>query len=234
MQDDISASPLKVFFRQKWVRIILCLNVVVVLVLIGIAIYNSTKSAIIVFDVTPVDAKISINGSTGYTNGTYRLNPGVYKIEISYEGLDSKSFELDLTDQSSMFFSTFLSADGGKDFSFYEERANYNSAQKLFSIASSENNQTYDNDVTAEQFVNEYGATVEAFNNELPIVESLRESPDAGGRLLSILSIRQEESCIKYTCVLVSGFGFPDVKERANKKLEETGIDMKYLEVKYE
>lgn len=235
MQDNSNVSLLRLFFRQKWVKIILCLNIAIVLVIIGIVVYNSFKTVTILFEVTPLDATISVNGNAGYSNGSYKLMPGTYRITISHDELDSKSFDLELPSNTSTMLLTYLSADNGNDFSFYEKKDNYNSAVKLIDIALRDGESTYDHDTSARQFAGEYKSMIDAFNNELPIIESLHESPEQGGRLLSTISIQENDSCVKYLCVSVSSFGYSDVKKEVNTLLEEAGFRYPgYLEIKYE
>ena len=44
MQEGMDSSLLSNFFHNKWVRLVLLINVVIVIVVIVIAIYNNTKS----------------------------------------------------------------------------------------------------------------------------------------------------------------------------------------------
>ena len=235
MQDNDTLSPIQMFFRNKWVRLILCFNFLPIIIVIALIIYNNTNDAIIIFNVTPIDATITVNNNSNYnTTSTYKLQSGTYTINISHENLDSKTIELNLVSNSSTLLSTYLSANSGTDFSFYELKANYDSTQRLLSIASPDDNQTYDHDTSAEEFVTQYGATLNAFNSALPIIESSRESPDNGGRILSNISISQDNSCLKYLCATVSAFGFSDIHKTTQDLLENAGMNLKYLEIKYE
>lgn len=234
MQNNEGLSPIRIFFRNKWVIGTLCLNAVVIITIITIAIINSTKTAIITFNITPINATISINGNTSYnTSSTYRLHPGTYNITISHDGLDSKTFDINLPSHSSTLLTTYLSADKGTNFSFYEQKSNYDSTQKLLAIASPDNNQTYDHDTSAQNFVSEYGPTLDAYNSNLPIIETSRENPDDGGRLLSSISIQKDSNCDKYLCVSVQSFGVQDITKSVNRILTTAGLDLKYLEINY-
>lgn len=65
MQNDESVSPVRQFFRHKWVRLILALDVVAIVAVVGILIWNATKTATINFSVAPIDASIQIGGLGG-------------------------------------------------------------------------------------------------------------------------------------------------------------------------
>ena len=234
MQEGMDSSLLSNFFHNKWVRLVLLINVVIVIVVIVIAIYNNTKSAIITFDIAPIDAKISVNGNTNYTNGTFRMLPGKYDVVVSRDGLDSKSFNIDLASHSSTLVAIYLSANGGTDFSFYEMRDNSDSARKLLTLVGSDDDIVYDDDYSANSFVSKFGVDLDLFDNKLPLRETVHESPDVGGRIASAISIEKSDSCEKYLCISVKAYGVEDVEKRAKELLEGAGFDLNYLEVKYE
>ena len=234
MQNDENHSPIQEFFHNKWIKIILCVDVLIVIVIIIISIYNNTKNAFITFDITPVDATISINSNSNYSNSTYRIQPGNYTITISHDNLDTKTFNLNLPDNSSTLLSTYLSANNGTDFSFYEQKNNYESASKLLSMAPKEYNYTYDYDYTAEKFATEYKTMLEIYDKALPIINNTHESSDYGGRIISTLNIQKNDSCSKYLCVSAKTSGLSNATDSINRALEESGFNLKYLEVQYE
>ena len=120
MQDQ-NLSPLKAFFRNKWVLLTIAVDILIIIALITIAVVKSMKKSVLTINVVPVDAVVKVNGQTGYTNGSYRLFPGVYEIEISHPELATKTFSIDLAKHDVGTITTFLSDD---DFSFYQLRAN--------------------------------------------------------------------------------------------------------------
>ena len=234
MQEGMNNSLLSNFFHNKWIRLILLINFVIVVVVIAIAIYNNTKSAIVTFDIAPTDAKISINGDTHYANGSFRMLPGKYDVVISCDGLDSKTINLDLASHSSTLITIYLSADGGKDYSFYEMRDNIGSARRLLAMMGSEDDIVYDDDYSANSFVSKFGVDLDLFDNKLPLRETVHESPDVGGRIASAISIEKSDLCEKYLCISVKAYGVEDVEKRAKELLEGAGFDLNYLEIKYE
>ena len=115
MQDG-SISLIRGFFRKKWVIITLAVNVIIIVGVVTIAIYNSTKNAIIKFAIAPVDATIAVNGNDSYHNGSYQFQPGTYDIVISRDGLTSKTFNIELQPNNNIAITTFLSKNGNFDF----------------------------------------------------------------------------------------------------------------------
>ena len=113
-------TPLGLFFRKKWVRIVLVIDAVVVLVIVIMLIIDSMKTAVLELNIVPLDTQISVNGSTSYSNGKYRMFPGVYEVELSYPGMESKKITVDLSHKDVALISTFLS--GNDDFYHYRLR----------------------------------------------------------------------------------------------------------------
>ena len=67
--EDGNISPLKAFFKNKWVRLILILDIAAIIAIVVIIIINSTRVSTLVFDIAPLDATISVNGDEHYKNG---------------------------------------------------------------------------------------------------------------------------------------------------------------------
>ncbi|MBR2839989.1 hypothetical protein IKE82_01510 [Candidatus Saccharibacteria bacterium] len=168
MQEQSNLSLIQLFFRNKWVRLCLIFDVILVVVLIFILIWQSTKVSIINFNITPLDATISLNGDSKYENGQYSITPGTYNVSISHEGLETKSFTIDIVPQSVVTISTFL-PDTDHTFDYYKLRKNYSSYMKLEEIASAGNNVTTDQDTSAESFIRRFQEDYNAFTTKLPI-----------------------------------------------------------------
>lgn len=236
MYNEVNTSPFRSFFHQTWVRIVLVLDFLAIVAVIGVAIYNSTKTAVVTFFVTPVDATITMGGTT-CENGTYKFRPGSYDITISHPGLDSKILHLDLQNDSSTRITTFLSAtgnDGQPSFDFYELRQNYDSYQALASIASSNNNQTFDHDTSAEEFIAKTEKIL-SFYSRLPIIDNIYAVPNVNTATTGI-SIRDalgNEKCQTIACLLVKYFG-DGYQEVVAKKIKEAGYNPSDYEIIYE
>lgn len=233
MQDGMD-TPLRSFFRNKWVRLTLFLDILVIAGIIAIVIYNSTKNAIISFTVAPVDATITINGNNTYHNGSFRLHPGNYEIILSHDGLNSKSFTINLEANTSTELKTFLSADDNS-FDFYEEKDNYSSYLTLAKIASSNDNQTTDHDTSAEAFIAKFEKNYSLYQTKLPINSTEYKIINNKDTLVYDLTVRQasdKSSCTKYLCIEAIMI-LTDDKNLVNSKLKDAGFNLEDFEVEY-
>lgn len=235
MQDG-SVSPIRNFFRNKWVRLILIIDVSVIIAIIVFSINKAAKTAVVSFNVTPVDATITINGNGNYQNGgeAYFLTPGTYDVQISHSDLNTKTFTIDLADDSNTTITTFLSKDG--DFYFYTLRDNFSSFNRLASIASAEDNQTTDNDTSAEIFIANFQEQYNLYQTELPINYTERiPSSERGITVAYDLTIRRasdKSSCIKYLCI-EAFMTLTDDKNLVNSMLEDIGFNLEDFEIEY-
>lgn len=232
MQDG-SASPIKIFFRNKWVRLILILDVLVIIAIVAIAIYNSTKNAIITFTIAPIDATITVNGNSSYQNGSFQFRPGTYEVVISHDELDSKSFTIELEANSNAAITTFLTKDGSLD--FYELNDNQSSYLMLSRIASSSDNQTTDHDTSAEAFITKFEKNYNLYQTELPINHTEYTIIDDKDTMVYDLTIRRasdKSSCIKYLCIEAIMILTND-KNLVNSMLEDAGFNLEDFEVEY-
>ena len=237
MQDG-SLSPLRAFFKNKWVRIILIIDAIALLIVIGLAIWNATKVSTITFNIAPIDATISVNGNTNYTNGQYAITPGTYEVTISREGLESKTLTVDLTPKHVTTVSAFL-VGADNSFNFYELKENYESYKKLESIASKENNITTDSDTSAEEFVGNYQRNLRLYQTALPIDYSDQQeiiragSPWYTTTRAFTISYNHSDECTKTLCIKISIEKIDD-DNFIQEYLKEKGFDIKLYEVKYE
>lgn len=229
MQDG-SVSPIKAFFRNKWVRLILVIDIVIIISIIVTLIINSTKQSIITFNVVPADSQISLNGKGGYSNGSYRLAPGVYDVEISHEGLDTKNFKVDLEKDDISTIITFLHQ--GDNFDFYTLRDNIGDYLSLAEIASAGYNQTTDQDISAEGFITEFQKNYDLYSAQLPI--EYRESEGYGANLsiLKNITIRADYDCDVTLCVEALMVG-TDSRGFVNSLLQEKGFNVEDFEIEY-
>ena len=74
MYDAQNLSPLQAFLRSKWVRVVLVVDVLLVLLLIGVAIFQNTKTATVDILTVPSVAKVKIGGGE-YESGAYQTVP---------------------------------------------------------------------------------------------------------------------------------------------------------------
>lgn len=234
MQDE-NLSLVGKFFRNKWVWLVMAIDVIAIVAVVAIVIYNATKTAIISFEVAPIDATITVNGDSNYSNGSFQFHPGAYEVNISHEGLDSKNFIIELDANSNAAVTTFLSKDG--DFDFYRLKDNYTSFLMLSRIASFEDNQTTDKDTSAEGFLEDFQKASQLAKQELPIVYNTYEEITQPSLLYVTtknitIALSDDDKCQKTLC-LKATIWVGD-KEFVNKLLEEKGFDLKQYEVIYE
>lgn len=207
MQDSPSLSPLKIFLNQKWVKITLIGNVLIIIFIVVILIINATRVSTITLNIAPIDAKISLNGDSHYANGTYSITPGSYTIRISHDQLVTKELTVDVSPYHNVTVSAYLS--NNNDFTFYEQRQNLKSFEKLREIASPNDNITIDHDKSAENFVSYYQHNYEIYDI-LPIMDfSPSEYGKTGGvryetDTLKISDGRTLADCQKITCLHIT------------------------------
>lgn len=194
-------SALSNFFHNKWVRIILIANVVIIVVIISLVIVNATKTATIVLNITPLDSKITLNGRGEYsTTGTYQLAPGNYKVEISHEGLDSKTFDVNLEKGHITKITTYLT--NGGDISFYKGKNQRTSFDKMMAMLPADINHTTDQDNSAKEQIETFNNDYKYMNN-LPINDTRYEDTDTGRNMLWDITIRSSNSdeCQTWLCI---------------------------------
>ena len=238
MQDG-SVSPIRSFFRNKWVLLSLAIDIIIVIFIIVISINKAAETAIINFDVTPVDATITINGRGGYENKgqpiegnrnsdrSYSLKPGTYEIQISHPDLDTKTFNLNLESNTNTTITTFLSKDG--DFSFYTLRDNLSSFNRLAEIASAEDNQTTDHDTSAETFIANFQRNYDFYSDGLPLIYAER---DDNGKTTKYISVRAGYNCNITLCLQTTVYDEND-EAIVNSLIEGAGFNVEDFEIEY-
>ncbi len=234
MQNDGSYSRLKEFLSKRWVKAVFVADILVFIAIIAIIVWHTTKTAIITFSVAPVDAIITLNGQSDYKNGTYKLHPGNYKITISRDGLESKTFDLELDSDHVATVTTFLVGENN-NFEFYELKDNYTSFQKLSEIASAGNNQTTDHDTSAEEFIAKFQGLQSFYSANLPFEYSeYGNSTDGRTTLEYGITVRtsNEDTCQKFLCIKVVGKNTE--KTFINQLLTERGFNLEDYEIHYQ
>ena len=226
MQDG-SVSPIGNFFRNKWVRAILVIDVLTIIGVVTVVIYNLTKNAIIDFTIAPIDATITVNGNSNYHNGSFQFHPGTYEVTISHESLDPKTFIIELQPDSDVAITTFLSEDGF--FDFYKLKDNYSSYLMLERIASPNNNQTTDNDTSAEDFIANFQESYNLYQTKLPVTYS---EYDDNGKLIKYISVRDGHNCTFTLCLITSIYDEKD-KDFVKSLLLDAGFNMENFEIEY-
>ncbi|MDO5451472.1 MAG: hypothetical protein Q4F56_00060 [Candidatus Saccharibacteria bacterium] len=232
MQNDRYVSPLKQFFSNKWVKIVLAIDAVVIIAVVAILIGNSSKTATVNFNIAPLDAKIQIDGQGEYYNGAYQIHPGSHTVTISRDNLTTKTFTIDFQPDYSTTVCTFLSNDG--NFEFYEFKDNYESYQQLAAIASAENNITTDQDTSAEAFLSNFQQIL-SFLKILPIKGYVYAEPgvNASSAGFTIQDGGGKEKCERTNCLLVNYYG-KGYEDAAMEEIEKAGYNPTDYQIIYE
>lgn len=227
----MNESPLALLFRNKVVRIVLIVDVIIALVIIGIAIAKSMKTSTLTLNIVPIDATILVDGKK-YQNNSYSFFPGSHKVEISHPDLDTKTFDITLEPGHNFAITTFLKK--GDDLRFYLLRDNLSDFYDLEDIASAGNNSTYDHDTSAETFITNTRAALDLYNNELPIEYQEYEENEYGESPVIDITIKQNyaQECQTYLCIKAFILGAAD-KAFANKLLTNAGFKLEDYEISY-
>ena len=237
--EGANSSHFKEFLNKRWVKVVLIIDVLIVLAIIGVLIWHATKTATVNFSVAPIDAKITLNGQGDYKNGTYKLHPGNYEVTVSRDGLESKTFNLELKSGYVTTLAAFLTGENNS-FEFYELKDNYASFQKLSEIASADNNQTTDQDTSAEGFIAKFQKAYQLKKEVLPIEDYEYKEDDGTSpqyttvRDISILAT--DYDCQKTLClkVKIKKIDTEDYTSYVDKILQERGFNLNLFEVKYD
>ena len=189
------------FIRNKWVWLFLAIDVIIVIAIIVLSVNNATRDATISFNITPTDATVTLNGQGSYgANGTYLVHPGSYTIEVSHDGLDTKTFDVTLARGTNTTLTTFLSSSGNVD--FYKQKENQLSFDKLREIASYTENNTTDQDTSANEGIARiYGDSL--MMQGLPIKDTQYSDTESGRHLDRDITIRvaDREDCETWLCL---------------------------------
>lgn len=232
MQDD-NVSYLKAFFRNKWVRIVLILDVIAIAVVIGVYVRQATKISTISFNIAPVDATISVNGDSSYKNGRYSITPGTYEVKISHKDLETKTMKINIESRHYVAVTTFL-AGADNNFDFYAQRNRSSSYQKLKDIASKDNNITTDSDTSAQDFIENFEHIL-SITDKLPIKGYVYADPNASSSTggFAIRDGQSNKKCEKAACLLVKYYG-KDYEEEVKKQIKEAGYNPDDYQLIYE
>lgn len=223
-------TSLKDFFRNKWVHLVLAVDAVVVIALIIFGIVHATRTAMLSLNVTPLDAKISVNGDDSYTNGTYQLHPGNYHIEFSHDDLDTQTYDVNLEANHTTNITAYLTKEN--DIDFYLQKSNLQSFNKLTDILSLENDdseetKTIKDASDAAQY--DYSRLT-----ALPITKTEYQETPNGRKLLYDITIRENHGadCSTWLCLEVLMLGTDD-KSIVEQLLTDNGFDVEGYEIKY-
>lgn len=229
-----SGLSLKTLLKNKWVRIALIINAIIILIIAIVAIDNAQKTATLRINLAPTDAKVSLGGRE-YTSGAYQIKPGEYKALVSREGLNSKEFTLNVEGDSVTNLVTFLT--DNDNFNYYTLKDNYGSFYTLSQIAAAGNNITTDQDKSAESFISDYEKAYDLYQAALPINLTEYENGEHGRSLVTDVTIRRGDAaeCTKTLCIeaLILTSNGRDGKNLANELMTNKGLELENYEINY-
>lgn len=219
------------FFRNKWVRTILALDVLIVVAII-LVFFMKPRNALITLNVVPYDSTIMINGKE-YENGTYAFEPGNYNIEISHDNLEPKNLDVSFGSGQDVTIAIFLK---GKDDSldFYTLKENLQHFYDLEDIAASWSNTTYDKDSSAEGFITKIRKALDLYNSVLPIDHQEYKTTDRGQKLTMDITIKKDldSECKTFLC-LKALMALTDDKEFVKSLIKKKGMELEDYEIYY-
>lgn len=204
--------------RHKALSLLLFLNVVAVLLAILIIVIHNSKTVTIDVMVAPREAVVELNGAKYENLQSHNVAPGEYHVVLSMEGMQTKEFDLSLTDGNFVrIWDYLLDAEGG--FSYYI--AHPEDVAILESVADDE----------AKVWLEEYNK-VWGIVNILPIkYDSF--TPDYAYYTQYEIVLDSREDCPKILCLkIVDGTGGNE--QAAIDKIKENGFNPDDYEIKYE
>ena len=196
--DNGNVAPISAFLAKKWVKVVLVLDVILIVGLVIFGVAQAGRNAIIDFEVTPLNAKISLNGKGGYENGEYKVFPGEYQVRIEHEGLEPKELSVNVGANDYVTVATFLKGEDG--FSYYELMENYSDYESLEGMAAKGNNRTYDGDTSAEGFIEDFERAYKIFEEDF-VGEAMPYEDGTGD--WSVWSGEGVDKCEKTLCLYI-------------------------------
>lgn len=230
--DNGSVAPIRAFLAKKWVKVALVLDVILIVGLVIFGVVQSGRNAIIDFEVTPLDAEISLNGRGGYKNGEYKVFPGEYQVEVSYEGMETKTLNVNVGANDYVTVATFLKGEDG--FSYYELRDNYSDYESLKEMAAKGDNRTYDGDTSAEGFLSDMERVL-SISGKFPIKGYVYGDPESNFSTAGF-AIRDgagRDECERIACLLVNYYGV-DYETAVMERIREAGYAPTDYQIVYE
>lgn len=238
MYDAQNLSPLQAFLRSKWVRVVLVVDVLLVLLLIGVAIFQNTKTATVDILTVPSVAKVKIGGGE-YESGAYRIHPGDYEATVYADGFVTKTVPVEArAGEISKVWVYLVPEEGG--FDWYTLKDNYDEFEQLAKIASTDGNATTYQDANAEEFVERFQENYEIYKENLPI--DVFEYQENNTEQLTqryatirdfIIEINNDSDCNKTICIKVLVNKLDD-KDYVQRLLIDKGFNMNWVEVRYD
>ena len=143
--------------NHKIISAVIAANLIAIIVIMVAFVIHNSKTATIDIRAVPTEATVKLNGQVYENYTSQNLIPGKYTAEISMEGMETKTVELDLaTDDFYKLYVYLLDADG--TFSYYETHPSEVDALEQLGI----------NDAALTNFVDRYNS-IYSIVDKLPL-----------------------------------------------------------------
>ena len=208
------------FMKQhRWVAVLILLNILAVIIVVGMIVYNNLKTATVDIQVAPSEAVIELNGHAYANFASHDILPGNYHVTISMEGMQTKEFDLVLENDGFAKIKTYLLDENG-GFGYYITHPD--DEPLLAEIA---------NDQASKEFVEKY-------NKAMSIIEQLPllyddYTADFSEYIKYEIDLDERDDCAKILCLKVidSTGGNEQV---AMSKIVEMGYNVDDYDIEYE
>ena len=194
--------------QHRWVAVLVLVNILAVIVVIGLIIFNNMRTAAVDITVAPSEAVIELNGRKYDNLGSYDILPGEYRVKISMEGMQTKEFDLILASDGFAKIETYLVDENGS-FDYYW--THQGDEVLLAEVA---------NDKDSKAFVEKYNK-VTGIVNLLPLEYYDREDPNNPVGIF----IDQDEDICQDDAICLSVYGGEKHKELALSLISEVGYN---------
>ena len=216
MYDSQNLSLVQAFFKNKWVRLVLVFDALLVVALVGVMIFENTKSAMVDILTVPSVAKVRIGGGE-YKSGAYKIHPGDYEATVTAEGFVSKTVSVSAREGEISKVWVYLVPEEG-NMNYYAQHEEDWENMKL--IDDEEAKRVY---------------KILAIQEELPMDYIEREVDDEGEMSLKkdiTISANNRGECRAYYCLKVATI-LDKNEDVVKKMLTDKGFELNDYEVEW-
>ena len=201
-----------------WGLVAACLITSAVLFVIA---NTSPRETLLDLSVVPSTATIKVNGEES-RNGSHKVEPGEYKIEIIADGFEPKSLDIKVEKDKTNSVAVYLT-NTAMGMKYYEQSEA--DITILRSIAKT--------DETAKQFIDSYDQKFSIYR-KLPMESDYQTNQ--GFVKMTISTARYDKRCKGTLCIKISGFKVSDdsFTKQAKQMLTDKGFNLEDYEVFYE
>lgn len=205
--------------RHKLMCGVFMFDIIAILIVVLVLIYNGAKTATLEVYVAPIAAKIELNGKEYENFKSYDVIPGEYNVVISMDGMQTEEYSLVVEEDGLSRIRTFLlDNDGG--FGYYQKH--YDDELILETIA---------NTPESKEFVAKYKKVREILD-DLPIDYSAYSEDYSDYERYEIIQDERKD-CKKMICLKIIDYTGGNDKA-AIEKIREMGYEPDDYEIVYE